>query len=371
MDRRKGALESVGMTLFREVYKGRRVLVTGHTGFKGSWLALWLHDLGAQVTGLGLAPETSPNHWDSLRLPVEDLRIDIRDSRELADAVTAVNPQVIFHLAAQPLVRRSYRDPLETWSTNVIGTANLLEASRKLKDLRATIVVTTDKVYENREWPWGYREIDRLGGHDPYSASKAAVELLLASYRSSFFSKEMGPLIASARAGNVVGGGDWSEDRLIPDIVRATARGEAVEIRYPDATRPWQHVLECLSGYLLVGQHLLGRDGGAAAPWNFGPEVGDNRTVREVLGAMNRYWPDFNWRPSQEEHPHEAGLLYLDTSKARSYLKWSPVWTLEEALEKTAAWYRAHLERAEILSRSQLSEYVAAARDQGAIWVQA
>ena len=356
------------VTLFGGAYSGRRVLVTGHTGFKGSWLALWLQEMGAEVTGIALPPDTSPNHWDMLGLPVRDLRLDIRDTKNLAEAMAAAEPEIVFHLAARSLVRRSYREPLDTWSTNVLGTANILETCRNMKGVRAIVAVTTDKVYENRDWPWGYREVDALGGRDPYSASKAATELLIASYRNSFFSGEEAPRIASARAGNVIGGGDWSEDRLIPDIVRATARGESVEIRYPNATRPWQHVLECLAGYLLLGQRLLAREEPAAEAWNFGPDARDNRTVRQVLGAMSTYWPDFAWHPSHAEHPHEAGLLYLDTAKARSWLNWHPVWTLDEALEKTATWYRAHSGGEPALTRQQLSEYVAASRDRGVVW---
>lgn len=224
------------MKAFGGAYSGRRVLVTGHTGFKGSWLALWLHELGADVTGIALDPETAPNHWDLLGLPVRDIRLDIRNAEPLAAAVAEARPEVVFHLAAQPLVRRSYRTPLDTWTTNVIGTANLLDACRGVSGLRAVVAITTDKVYQNKEWPWGYRECDALGGHDPYSASKAATELVIDSYRKSFFAGAGSPLIASARAGNVIGGGDWSEDRLVPDIVRATARGESVEIRSPQAT---------------------------------------------------------------------------------------------------------------------------------------
>lgn len=356
---------------FGNAYAGRRVLVTGHTGFKGSWLALWLHELGAEVTGIALDPETTPNHWDLLGLPVRDLRCDIRDADRLAMAVAEAKPEVVFHLAAQALVRRSYRAPLDTWTTNVIGTANLLDACRGVSDLKAVVAVTTDKVYQNNEWPWGYRENDALGGHDPYSASKAAAELVVASYRKSFFSAESSPLIASARAGNVIGGGDWSEDRLIPDIVRATARGESIEIRSPGAVRPWQHVLECLAGYLMLGQRLLTMDAAFAEAWNFGPEAADSRSVEEVLSAMRSHWPQFSWHLSNATHPHEAGLLRLDTAKARSRLHWRPVWTLEEALGKTATWYRVHLSGAKPPSRDQLLDYVAAAQKRHVPWAAA
>lgn len=359
------------MKVFGGAYCGRRVLVTGHTGFKGSWLALWLQELGAEITGIALDPETKPNHWDLLKLPVRDIRLDIRDAAQLADAVSKADPEFVFHLAAQPLVRRSYRAPLDTWSTNVVGTANLLDACRNVTGLQAIVVVTTDKVYRNNEWPWGYRENDVLGGHDPYSASKAAAELVVASYRESFFSAQNAPLIATARAGNVIGGGDWSDDRLIPDIVRATTRGESVEIRSPKATRPWQHVLECLAGYLLLGQRLQARDATFAEAWNFGPDAADNRSVQEVLHAMRTYWPQFSWHTGNDTHPHEAGLLRLDSAKACSRLNWRPVWTLDEALEKTATWYQKKLSGVKPPSRDQLLDYVAAAQERHVAWAAA
>lgn len=369
MVQREGAVEGLVVTqLFAGLYAGRRVLLTGHTGFKGSWLALWLHELGARVTGIALDPQAASNHWDALQLPVRDVRLDIREPERLAAEVAAADPEIVFHLAAQPLVRRSYRRPLDTWTTNVIGTANLLEACRRATSLKALVVVTTDKVYQNNEWAWGYREIDRLGGHDPYSASKAACEILVASYRRAFYADEKAPLVASARAGNVIGGGDWSEDRLIPDIVRATSRGESVEIRFPGATRPWQHVLECLAGYLLLGQRLLEGRAAFAEAWNFGPDAGDNLPVQQVLEAMQSHWPQFSWHLSGESHPHEAGLLFLDAAKARTVLGWRPVWTLEEALEKTASWYRSYLAGEGPSSKAQLQSYFEAARLRGASW---
>lgn len=275
------------MKQFSDIFRNKRVLLTGHTGFKGSWLAIWLTGLGAQVIGVSLSPETEPNHWDLLGLDLDDRRVDIRDADAILNIFTETKPELVFHLAAQPLVRRSYRDPLETWSTNVMGTANVLDACRLTESVRAIVVVTTDKCYENQEWPWGYRENDRLGGHDPYSASKAGAELVAASYRHAFFSNEDGPLLATARAGNVIGGGDWSEDRLIPDLVRATVNNQSLEIRSPNATRPWQHVLESLSGYLLLGQKLLEGQKDFAAPWNFGPEPEGNRSVAEVLEKLS------------------------------------------------------------------------------------
>ena len=364
----ESAVEEMEMTLFGGCFQGRRVLVTGHTGFKGSWLCLWLQDLGARVSGMALPPETSPNHWDLLTLDMPSHRVDIRDGDELKRVIAAEQPEMIFHLAAQPLVRRSYGDPLTTWSTNVMGTANLLDACRGADDLRAVIVVTTDKCYQNQEWVWGYRETDPLGGHDPYSASKAASELVTASYRDSFFRKSGAPLLATARAGNVIGGGDWSEDRLIPDLVRAQAGGGPLEIRSPRATRPWQHVLESLSGYLLLGQRLLERTPDFAESWNFGPEPEGNRTVEEVLTRLRGYWPDLIWQPAAQEQPHEAKLLYLDSSKARQKLGWHSVWQLESALAATADWYRQFHETGRIVSRTQLADYVAAARDGGLCW---
>jgi CDP-glucose 4,6-dehydratase len=353
---------------FKGIYAGRRVLVTGHTGFKGSWLTLWLEELGARVTGISLPPATTPNHWDLLDLQVEDLRLDVRDAAPLTRKLAELRPEIVFHLAAQPLVRRSYRDPLETWSTNVMGTANLLEACRLTPSVRGIVVVTTDKVYENSEWHWGYREIDRLGGHDPYSASKAAAELVAESYRKSFFSGDGAPLLATVRAGNVIGGGDWSQDRLIPDAVRSIASGESLEIRSPFSTRPWQHVLECLSGYLLLGELLLEGEKDCAEAWNFGPSPEDNRSVSEVLSMLSRHWEGFQWHRSPHPTFHEAGQLYLDSSKARTSLGWRPVWGLEKALEQTARWYREQLEHNRAATRDQLHNYVAAAGSASLPW---
>lgn len=346
---------------FAGAYHGRRVLLTGHTGFKGSWLALWLRELGAEVTGIALPPPTTPNHWTLLDLDVRDVRLDIRDTESLRLAVAEARPDIVFHLAAQPLVRRSYRDPLGTWSTNVMGTANLLDACRHCDGVQAIVAVTTDKCYENREWPWGYREIDALGGHDPYSASKAGAELVAASYRQAYFQVPGTPLLATARAGNVIGGGDWSEDRLIPDLVRALGTGQSLEIRSPGATRPWQHVLESLSGYLALGQCLLAGRTEAAEAWNFGPETEGNRSVAEVLGRLSAHWPQMRWHLTATPQPHEATLLYLDSAKARYGLGWRPVWSIDQALAATADWYRAWLEEGRLLSREQLAAYVAAA----------
>ena len=354
--------------MFSDVYRGRRVLLTGHTGFKGSWLAMWLQALGAEVTGVSLAPQSSPSHWDLLRLDMRSHETDIRDSAALRRIVMDTRPEVVFHLAAQALVRQSYRDPLQTWSTNVMGTANLLDACRQVPCLRAILVVTTDKCYESQEWPWGYREIDRLGGHDPYSASKAGAELVAASYRSSFFGFADAPLLATARAGNVIGGGDWADDRLIPDLVRAIAAGKPLEIRSPDATRPWQHVLESLSGYLVLGQRLLAGDAAMAGAWNFGPGAEANQTVSSVLDRMAALWPALSWKSAATQQPHETRQLYLDSAKARAHLGWGTVWTLDEALSATTEWYRAQDVPAPRRSRAQLDLYVDAARAAGLEW---
>ncbi|NYT61911.1 CDP-glucose 4,6-dehydratase [Alcaligenaceae bacterium] len=354
--------------MFGNCYRNRRVLLTGHTGFKGSWLALWLQQLGAHVTGVSLDPATSPSHWDLLNLDMADHRIDIRDAAAVADVVRAAAPEIVFHLAAQPLVRHSYRAPLETWSTNVMGAANVLEACRHQPSARAIVVVTTDKCYENQEWEWGYRENDRLGGHDPYSASKAGAELVVASYRNAFFNQPHSPLLASARAGNVIGGGDWSEDRLIPDLVRAIARNTALEIRSPNATRPWQHVLESLSGYLCLGHRLLEGKREFAQAWNFGPNEEGNRSVSYVLQCLKQAWPILEWHTTTLPQPHEASLLHLDSTKAHMRLGWRSVWSLDQALSATADWYRLQHKTGLVTSLEQLQAYVMMACSTKSSW---
>jgi CDP-glucose 4,6-dehydratase len=303
-----------------------------------------------------------------LGLDVESFDVDIRDEHLLRQKIGAANPEIVFHMAAQPLVRRSYRHPLETWATNVMGTANVLDSCRQVKDLAAIVVVTTDKCYENKEWVWGYRETDPLGGHDPYSASKGGSELVAASYRQSFFNTSSSPLLATARAGNVIGGGDWSEDRLIPDLVRSIEAGKSLEIRSPAATRPWQHVLECLSGYLMLGRQLLERNSSIAQAWNFGPDREGNRQVSQVLAELMENWPSVAWNCSDSPQPHEAQLLHLDSGKARDKLFWHPVWTFDEGVAATADWYRAWLERREVLSLIQLDRYIKTASERGLLW---
>ncbi|RJG07920.1 CDP-glucose 4,6-dehydratase [Noviherbaspirillum cavernae] len=332
-----------GAHSLQAAYAGRRVFVTGHTGFKGSWLSLWLARLGAHVTGYALPPCTTPSVFELARVGealTRHVTGDVRDQVALTTAMREAAPEVIFHLAAQPLVRLSYREPAATWSTNVMGTVNLLEAARACPSVKAIVVITTDKCYDNREWIWGYRESDPLGGSDPYSASKAATELVVQSYRKSFFSNS-GPLLASARAGNVIGGGDWSDDRLIPDAARAVASRQPLLIRNPAATRPWQHVLESLHGYLLLGARLSGGEAAMADAFNFGPDAADNLSVADVLTRLQAHWPALNWQLEEnaEQAPHEARFLYLDSSKARRLLDWTPTWQLATGLEKTAQWY--------------------------------
>jgi CDP-glucose 4,6-dehydratase len=364
-------MEKLGMRQFSDIYCGKRVLVTGHSGFKGSWLSLWLSELGAELVGVSLDNSSQPNHWDSLKLRsnIKNNCIDIRNYNELIRVFQDTQPEIVFHLAAQPLVRRAYRDPLETWSTNVMGTANVLEACRKTSSVRAVLVVTTDKCYENQEWTWGYREIDKLGGNDPYSASKAGAELVTASYRNSYSQVEGSPLLATARAGNVIGGGDWSEDRLIPDLVRAVSTYQSLEIRSPNATRPWQHVLESLSGYLLLTKKLIEGDRRYEGAWNFGPDRSGTRTVAEVLHKLQALWPEMKWHQTHEQHPHEANLLCLDSAKAQSQLGWLPVWSLDETLKKTSDWYRTYLESYDTLSSQQLDDYVFTAFKSKLDWV--
>lgn len=355
---------------FGGIYSNRRVLVTGDSGFKGSWLTLWLQSLGAQVSGVSLEPDTKPSHSDLLNLNTRTFRGDITNINWLRQCIETAEPEVVFHLAAQSLVRRSYRDPLQTWQSNLIGTVNLLEACRHQDSVRAIVLITTDKVYKNEERDRGYHETDRLGGYDAYSASKACCELAIDSYRSAFFSaRKPIALLASVRAGNVIGGGDWAEDRLIPDIARATTSGQVAEIRSPYAKRPWQHVLDCLSGYLMLGQRLWSNDTACATAWNFGPEPAGNRTVLDVLQAMKLYWPEMSWRVTQVPQPHECSLLYLDNSQAKSLLGWKPVWDLEISLEKTAVWYRAFAESKQLLSLVQLEDYVRSAQLADCAWI--
>lgn len=346
-------------------WQGRRVFMTGHTGFKGAWLSEWLLDLGAELTGYALAPPTEPSLFDQLGLAqrMHHIQADINDRQALAEAVVRADPEIVLHLAAQPLVLDSYLDPVGTYQTNVIGTAHLLEACRGLNALQAVVVVTTDKCYENREWHWGYREDEAMGGFDPYSSSKACTELVTAAYRRSFFAcKDADPVaqIATARAGNVIGGGDWARDRLIPDAMRAFARGEILQIRYPESIRPWQHVLEPLGGYLRLAEQLGKQpDGRFAEGWNFGPADHDAVPVRQVLDRLCRHWPGAAWAAVDGDHPHEAGFLKLDCSKARGLLGWTPKLDLDTALAWTSQWYRAANQQDDLrtLTTKQIADY--------------
>lgn len=349
------------MVVSPSFWSGRRVLLTGHTGFKGGWLALWLRELGAHVHGYSLPANTEPAFWDVAALAgqVPGTLADIRDVQRLSEALNAARPEIVLHLAAQPLVRESYRTPLDTYTTNVIGTVNLLEAVRQCESVRAVLVVTSDKCYDNREWLWPYRETDALGGHDPYSSSKACVEVLCTSWRESFL-RESGIALATARAGNVIGGGDWSGDRLVPDILRAWQAGQSLTLRYPQAIRPWQHVLEPLQGYLHLAQALVERGDAVASAWNFGPDADGVATVGELVEQLARLWPgDAPWQVDAAGQPHEAGLLSLDSSKARRQLGWRPRWTLAQALEHTLDWHRAWHAGQDMhaFSRAQIAAY--------------
>ncbi|MDT9013645.1 CDP-glucose 4,6-dehydratase [Novosphingobium sp. APW14] len=326
-------------------WRGRRVFVTGHTGFKGSWLALWLHQLGASVTGFALPPPTNPSLFDGANIGelITSIEGDIRDLDAVSAAMTEAQPEVVFHLAAQPLVRASYENPVETYATNVMGTVHLLEAARNTKSARAFVCITTDKCYENREWVWPYREADPMGGHDPYSSSKGCAELVVSAYRRSFFNEDGSLALASVRAGNVIGGGDYALDRLIPDLIRSFLKQETPVIRSPKAVRPWQHVLEALGGYLLIAERLLDGSPNVADAWNFGPADDDAQPVDWIVSRMRHVWGDGAHAPTPflGQTPHEAGLLRLDISKARAQLGWRPSLRLIDALDWIVEWHRA------------------------------
>ena len=341
-------------------WKGRKVLVTGHTGFKGGWLSLWLRELGAEVTGFSLPAPTDPSFFEQTRLRelVTNIEEDVRDLAAVEAAVQRARPEVVFHLAAQPLVRQSYEQPVETYATNVMGTAHVLDACRRSDDVRAIVCVTSDKCYENREWDRPYREDDPMGGHDPYSSSKGAAELVVSAYRRSFGGA--GAKIASVRGGNVIGGGDWAADRLVPDIVRALLAGEDPLIRNPDSIRPWQHVFDALSGYMLVAEKLLEGGDEFACGWNFGPADDDTQPVRWIVQKMFEAWGgEQRWQQPSAPQPHEAVLLKLDCSKARNELGWNPRFRLEEALGKVVEWHSAVANGADAreVSRRQLNDY--------------
>lgn len=350
------------MALPLDIFKGRRVLVTGHTGFKGSWLALWLNQLGADVTGYALAPEYERSHFELLGLAnhIHHIEADLRDMDALAIAFDEAKPEFVFHLAAQALVRRSYDDPLETFSTNLLGAANVLEAVRLREGIRALVFITSDKSYLNKEWVWGYRENDELGGHDPYSASKAGAEMAFAAYQHSFFKNRQDFGAASARAGNVIGGGDWAEDRIVPDCVRALEARKPIILRNPDATRPWQHVLDPLNGYLKLAAVLANYPKIFSGAWNFGPEVGAGLTVGELAERAVKYWGGGTVEVERpKDAPFEHRLLQLNIDKAKLELEWRPKWHSERAIQESVNWYKAVIggKTAWEVSRAQIKTF--------------
>ena len=346
-------------------WKDKKVFLTGHTGFKGGWLSLWLASMGAKVTGYALTPNTAPNLFDVLAIDslIEKSHIaDIRDLASLQKAMSEAKPDIVIHMAAQPLVRYSYVNPVETYATNVMGTVHVLESTRSIDSVSATVIVTTDKCYENKEWVWGYRENEPMGGYDPYSNSKGCAELVTSAYRKSYFSSpNSSNSIASARAGNVIGGGDWSEDRLIPDAIRAFEGNSPLMIRNPLATRPWQHVLEPLSGYLVLAQALYTQGFTYASSWNFGPSDADNRSVQEVVDLIIAEWgAPSQWQKDGADQPHEANLLKLDCSKAHSQLDWHPKWSLELATKKIVEWQKAFQLKKSMqeITQAQINQYM-------------
>ena len=352
--------------MFEDTYRNRAVLITGHTGFKGTWLTLWLNHLGSNVIGYALKPPTQPSLFElcALNTKVTSIEGDVRDFGHLKSVIQKYKPEIIFHLAAQALVRRSYSDPLETYSTNVMGTVHLLEAIRQIGGVRVIINVTSDKCYQNQEWVWGYRENDPMGGQDPYSSSKGCAELITAAYTKSYFNpdhyEKHGVSVASVRSGNVIGGGDWAEDRLLPDCMKALLENRPIVIRYPDAVRPWQHVLEPLFGYLVLGQHLYGDGPTFAGPWNFGPEDESGKPVRWIVERIAEIWGGkASWEVDQSFHPYEAHTLKLDCSKAKLKLGWYPQWDLETGLKKTIEWFKAYRDREDmfITTISQIKDY--------------
>ena len=358
---------------FSNTYRGKRVLVTGHTGFKGAWLCEWLVSLGANVSGFALQPPTNPALFDQLQLAdrINDCRGDIRDAAAIAERVRCVQPEFIFHLAAQPLVRLSYDQPVETYSTNVMGTIHLLEAARQLNGRCTIIAVTTDKCYENREWVHSYREEDPMGGYDPYSSSKGAAELVIAAYRRSYFSSpNSGIRLASARAGNVIGGGDWALDRIVPDCIRALSKNELIVVRNKVATRPWQHVLEPLSGYLWLGAQLAKGDTqhlALASGFNFGPALSSNRSVAGLVNEIIKHWPGQVDCQIDPNAVHEAKLLSLAINKSQHYLNWSPVWDFERTIAETATWYLRNKQSSQQGAAAAVAQIAAYTSDAGAM----
>lgn len=366
MEQREGTLEGVvNLTIYKTMntfWKNKRVFITGHTGFKGSWLVFWLKKMGAEVYGYSLNIPTVPNHYNLLKLDINSTIGDICDLNKLIKTMNSAKPEIVFHLAAQSLVRLSYEKPVDTFATNVMGTINIFEASRKISSVRAVINITSDKCYENRECGRSYHENDRMGGHDPYSTSKGCSELLTSCYRRSYFSdlyeKKHNILLASCRAGNVIGGGDWAKDRLIPDIMKAAAEGRKSVIRNPHSVRPWQHVLEPLAGYLLLGQKLLEGKKEFAESWNFGPNNRKSMAVEEVVRLLSNCWEKIKYASAENTDTlHEAKLLKLDSSKANKKLNWMPMWDSKKALSATTGWYRNYYENGIINTESDIKEY--------------
>ncbi len=353
--------------LFRSIYQGKRILITGNTGFKGSWLSHWLHRMGGNVFGYSLNIPTTPSHFELLNDPYPTVFGDILDTDKLTRSIAEIKPEIIFHLAAQSLVRESYANPILTFQTNCIGTLNVLQASNACASVRAFVNVTTDKVYAYKQTEDGYIEEDPLGGFDPYSASKACVEIITDSFRKSFIT-ETGYLLASVRAGNVIGGGDWAKDRLIPDLVKSTVLKKETIIRYPDSTRPWQHVLEPLSGYLLLGQQLLEGKKKNCRPWNFGPLLSDCRTVREVLDLAKHTWNEIVWLQDTDVNPYESPALLLNSRRANSELSWNSIWDLPTAIHSTISWYRSYYSSNQVQTDKDLDAFISAAKAKKSIW---
>lgn len=352
------------MSVNPDFWRGKRVFLTGHTGFKGSWLSLWLQSMGAELHGLSLTPPTTPNLFTEARVEsgMHSTLGDIRDYETVRAAMAGFKPDIVIHMAAQPLVRLSYQEPVATYATNVMGTVHVLEAARSVDSVRAIVNVTTDKCYENKEWAWGYREDEHMGGYDPYSNSKGCSELVTSAYRRSFL-KQSGIAVGSGRAGNVIGGGDWAADRLVPDILLAFERGEAVVIRNPHATRPWQHVLEPLSGYLALAERLYTEGQAWAEGWNFGPHDDDARPVQWIVEHLVASWKrGASWQLDGGNHPHEANYLKLDISKAKSRLGWHPSWNLATALQHITTWHQAWLAHEDVqqLCLKQIQQYTTA-----------
>lgn len=351
-----------------QFWAGKKVFLTGHTGFKGSWLSLWLQKMGANVKGFALIPPSKPSMFQELNIEIgmESEIGDIRDYKVLCKSIELFKPEIVIHMAAQPLVRLSYSEPVETYHTNVMGTVHLLDAIRHVGGVKAVVNITSDKCYENKEWPWGYREDEPKGGYDPYSNSKGCAELVADAFRNSFFNSKNygvhGCALASVRAGNVIGGGDWADDRLIPDTIRAFEHGQTVKIRSPQAIRPWQHVLEPLSGYLLTAQLLWQEGSSFAEGWNFGPNDDDAKPVEWIVEHLTKYWGDgVSWSLDGEIHPHEAGYLKLDCSKAKMRMGWKPRWHLDETLARIVAWHKAFLAGQDMkaYTLNEIEEYIA------------